>query len=141
MKDTKRDSKQEEHGDRLKDSGDEDNEILEDVEKSNDVENENDGSGEAECPSEESSDIEDEDDDCDEEVRSDAEDNGSQTEEHCSLSSVGAIGNKKIDPNVSLPMEGKYIPPQLRKLMANRNTEEDRKLDRLKKQLKGLVNK
>ena len=43
--------------------------------------------------------------------------------------------------SISLHEKAKYVPPHLRKLADQSQAEEKRKLERLKKQLKGLVNR
>ena len=58
---------------------------------------------------------------------------GVKKQENCSRQQIG------IDAISSLQKGTKYVPPQLRKLTGS--TTEERKLQRLKKQLKGLVNR
>lgn len=50
-------------------------------------------------------------------------------------------GTGKYVENSTVEGETKYVPPHLRKFKAISNSEVDRKLERLKKQLKGLVNR
>jgi len=110
----------------LEDESNSENEnVLEDIEE-NSVDDEDIFYGESEVQS---------DDEDAEELGDNAGDNhaGVKKQENCfkQQSGIGAIS--------SLQKGAKYVPPQLRKLTGS--TTEEKKLERLKKQLKGLVNR
>ena len=142
MKKKKGDEDKEKIGSYLEEGEDENERMSEDIEE-NSFESEDSSDVESEALSNKGSNFDEEYNSFNEESDHDIQDghDGGRKNENYSKSDNNENGKNDADSAFSLQKGGKYVPPQLRKFTGNANGEEDKKLERLKKQLKGLVNR